>query len=291
MRVAVVGTGRMGAAMVGRIAAAGHTVTVYNRTEAKAAAVAAEHGARQVSSAAEAVAGAEVVIVSMADDAAARAAYGGENGIVAGLDAATVVADTSTLAPATVRALAGDVASTGAYYLDSPVSGSVHSVASAALTIMVGGDADALERARPVFDTMAARIVHLGANGTGAAMKLAVNSILHALNVALSEGIVLAERAGIDRATAYDVVANSAAGAPFVAYKRDAYLEPDTTPVAFSLDLVAKDLALAADLAAELDTRVAQLEANRALVADALADGLAAADMSALAGYLRRLHG
>jgi 3-hydroxyisobutyrate dehydrogenase-like beta-hydroxyacid dehydrogenase len=287
MRVGLVGTGRMGGAMAGRIRGAGFPVVVHNRTRAKAEQVAHAHGVEVAESAAAAVAGVDVVVVSLGDDDAALATYRGADGIVAGLAPGAVVADTSTIAPATVRELGRDVADAGATLLDTPVSGSVSMVEAGTLTVMAGGDPEALERARPVIESFAARIVHLGERGTGAAMKLAVNGILHGLNVALSEGLVLAERAGIDRATAYDVVANSAAGAPFVAYKRDAFLAPDTTPVAFSLDLVAKDLALVAALAAELGVRADQLAANRELVGDALDRGLGDADMSVLASMLR----
>ena len=287
VQVAVVGTGRMGGAMVGRIRGGGFPVVVHNRTREKAAAVAAEHDAEVAGTAREAVAAAEVVIVSLADDNAGRAAYHGEDGIIAGLASGTVVADTSTLSPPMMRALADEVGSVGAGFLDTPVSGSVSTVEAGGLTVMAGGDADALERVRPVLETMASRIVHLGPVGTGAAMKLAVNGIVHALNVALSEGLVLAERAGIDREVAYDVIAGSAAGAPFVGYKRESFLDPDATPVAFALDLVAKDLALADALAAEVGAAVPQLAANREVVTDAIAAGFGAEDLSAVAAFLR----
>jgi 3-hydroxyisobutyrate dehydrogenase-like beta-hydroxyacid dehydrogenase len=287
LQVAVVGTGRMGAAMVGRIRAGGFPVVVHNRTREKAEAVAAAHGAEVADTARDAARGADLVLVSVPDDAAARAAYRGEGGLIAGLAAGTIVTDTSTLGPATVRELADEVAEAQANLLDTPVSGSVATVEAGGLTVMVGGDGNALERARPVLDTMAARIVHLGAVGAGAAMKLAVNGILHGLNVALSEGLVLAERAGIDREVAYDVIAGSAAGAPFVAYKRASFLDPERTPVAFALDLVAKDLELAATLATEVGTAVPQLDANREVVSDAIAAGFGDADLSAIAAYLR----
>jgi 3-hydroxyisobutyrate dehydrogenase-like beta-hydroxyacid dehydrogenase len=287
LRVAVVGTGRMGAAMVGRIRAAGFPVVVHNRTRAKAEAVAATHGAEVVDTAREAAGGADVVLVSLPDDAAARVAYRGDAGLIAGLGAGTVVADTSTLGPSTVRTLAAEVAGAQASMIDTPVSGSVSTVEAGGLTVMVGGDPAALERARPVLDPVAARVVHLGAVGTGAAMKLAVNGILHGLNVALCEGLVLAEAAGIARDTAYDVIAASAAGAPFVAYKRASFLDPEGTQVAFALDLVAKDLDLAADLAGEVGAPVPQLSANRAVVAAAVAADLGAADLSVIATFLR----
>ena len=286
MNVAVIGTGRMGGAMVGRIRGAGFPVVVHNRTRAKAEQVEAAHGCTVADSPREAVADADVVVVSLADDASVVAAYDGEDGVLAGLREGAVVCDTSTVAPATVRGLA-DRTSTGAALLDTPVSGSVSTVEAGALVVMVGGDPDALDRARPVLDSMAKRVVHLGPVGTGAAMKLAVNGVLHGLNIALSEGLVLAERAGIEREVAYDVLAGSAVGAPFLSYKRAAFLDPDGTPVAFALDLVAKDLELAAALADEVGSAVPQLARNREVVGAAVAAGLGPADLSAVAEYLR----
>ncbi len=287
-KVAFVGTGRMGAAMVGRIAGAGFPVTIYNRTREKADLVGSATGAQVATTAREAVTGADVVLVSLADDAAVRSSYGGPDGLVAGLADGTVVADTSTVSPATPRALDADVRAAGGVLLDTPVSGSVSTVEQGRLTIMAGGDASALDRIRPVFEPIAARVVHLGAIGAGATMKLAVNSVVHALNVALSEALVLAERSGVERETAYDVIAASAAGAPFVDYKRSAFLDPAGTPVAFTLDLVAKDLDLAAELAIDAGVASGQLAANREVVAAAIRAGFGGADLSAIAEYLRR---
>lgn len=282
-RVAVVGTGRMGAAMVGRLVGAGHEVTVYNRTAARAEGL----GAPVARTAAEAVAGAEVVIVSLADDAAVRAAYRGEDGIVAGLGTGAIVCDTSTIAPATVRQLAADVAARGASMLDTPVSGSVALVQRGELTVLVGGSGEALERARPALAAFGSRIVHLGEQGAGATMKLVVNSVVHALNQAVAEALVLAERAGVDRAAAYDVFTNSAIAAPFVQYKREAYVHPESAPVAFALDLVAKDLRLIGELAGSVAAHMPQLAANASTVDAAVQSGFGDRDMSALAQYLR----
>lgn len=288
LRVAVIGTGRMGTAMVGRLAGAGHHLTVHNRTRAKAEAVAARHNAAVAPTPREAVREADVVLVSLADDAAVRAAYGGPDGLVAGLAAGQVVADTSTVDPETLRGLEAAVAAAGAALLDTPVSGSVSTVEAGALLVMAGGDAAALERARPALEAIASRIVHLGPLGAGATMKLVVNAMVHALNGALAEALVLAEKAGLDRACAYDVIAASAVGAPFVAYKRDAYLSPEGTPVAFALNLVAKDLALADALAARVAAPMPQLATNREVVQRAVAAGLGDADLSALATLLRQ---
>ena len=288
LRVAVIGTGRMGTAMVGRLAGAGHLLTVHNRTRARAEAVAARHDAAVAPTPREAVREADVVLVSLADDAAVTAAYGGPDGLVAGLAAGQVVADTSTVDPETLRGLEAAVVAAGAALLDTPVSGSVSAVEAGALLVMAGGDASALERARPALEAIASRIVHLGPLGAGATMKLVVNAMVHALNGALAEALVLAEKSGLDRASAYDVIAASAVGAPFVAYKRDAYLSPERTPVAFALNLVAKDLALADALAARVAAPMPQLATNRDVVQRAIAAGLGDADLSALATLLRR---
>ncbi len=152
---------------------------------------------------------------------------------------------------------------------------------------MAGGDEAALERVRPALEALSKRVILVGALGSGATMKLAVNALIHGLGVALSEALVLAERAGIDRTTAYEVFASGAAAAPFVLYKRAAYERPDETPIAFSLDLVGKDLDLILDLAAEVGASMRQAETNRAEVREAIASGLGDRDLSALAALLR----
>lgn len=288
LHVAVVGTGRMGGAMAGRIAAAGHSLTVWNRSRDKAEAVAAGlPGVVVAGSARDAAAAADVVVVSLADDRAAASAYRGDDGLLAGLRPGTVVADTSTLAPETIRRLGEEARATGAQLADTPVSGSVASIEGGAVLVMAGGEQDAVEQARPALETFAQRIILLGPIGSGSTMKLAVNALVFGLNQALAEALVLAERAGVERGLAYEVFVNSAAGAPFVAYKRAAFEDPDAAPVAFALDLVAKDLDLAAALAAEVGAPVPQLEVNRRVVGEAIAAGLGEADMSAVARQLR----
>ncbi len=281
--VAVVGTGRMGGAMLGRLDAAGYRVTAYNRTPERAAGL----GVPVAATARDAVGGAAFVLVSLGDDDAVRAVYGGDDGIVAGLAPGAVVLESSTIAPATVRARAADVVSRAAVLVDTPVSGSVALVERGELTVLGGGDEEALERARPVLGAFASRIVHLGPVGAGAVMKLVVNSVVHNLNEAVAEALVLAERAGVDRAAAYDVFTASAVSAPFVQYKREAYVHPESAAVAFALDLVAKDLRLIDELAREVAARMPQSAATRAVVDEAVRAGLGGRDMSALAELLR----
>jgi 3-hydroxyisobutyrate dehydrogenase-like beta-hydroxyacid dehydrogenase len=284
LRVAVIGTGRMGAAMAGRLAGHGYAVTVHNRTRQRAHALADAIGADVATTAGDAAAGASTVVVSLADDAAVRAVYAD---LTTGLQPGTVVLETSTIAPSTVHRLEPAVAARGATLLDAPVSGSVPVVERGELTFLVGGDPAALDRVRPVLDVLGSKVFALGPLGSGATMKLAVNAVVHGLNQALAEALVLAERAGVGREQAYEVFAASAVAAPFVHYKRASYLSPETTPVAFMLDLVAKDLTLIADLAAEVGAPMPQATANRAVVEAALRADFGARDLSALADYLR----
>jgi 3-hydroxyisobutyrate dehydrogenase-like beta-hydroxyacid dehydrogenase len=284
--VGVVGAGRMGGAMARRLSEAGHHVVVYNRTRARAEEVAAGSGATVVHTAREAAA-AGIVLVSLSDDPAVASVYKGRDGLVAGLSQGGIVVETSTVAPETVRALAPLVEDRSATLLDAPVSGSVPVVERGELTFMVGGDPAAVQRARPVLDVLGRRVFHLGPQGTGATMKLAVNSVIHSLNHALAEALVLAEKAGVARESAYEVFAASAVAAPFVLYKRDAFEHPESAAVAFMLSLVAKDLALIDDLARGVNARMDQLATTRRVVTEALESGYGPRDMSAIAEFLR----
>jgi 3-hydroxyisobutyrate dehydrogenase len=267
----------------------GYELVVWNRGKDKARSLASELECAVAETAAEAAAAADNIITSLADDRALEAVYLGPDGISEGIRSGSIAVDTSTVDPETVDKVGAAVDATGAGFLDCPVSGSVSTVESGALTIMAGGDAVLLEEVRPVLDTLATRVIHVGDRGTGAATKLAVNGLLHGLNVALSEALVLAEKAGVDRDTAYEVFANGAAGAPFVQYKREAYEHPESAKVAFSLELVAKDLELITGLGHRVGAPLAQAETSLDLVKRAIAAGLGDDDLSAIAVYLRRV--
>jgi 3-hydroxyisobutyrate dehydrogenase-like beta-hydroxyacid dehydrogenase len=285
--VAVIGTGRMGSAMAGTLVAAGFDVLLWNRTGTRAKALAADGCGRAMDTARDAATRADVTVCSLADDAAVRDAYEGPDGVVAGLRQGSVVVETSTIDPQTVHELGPRVEGAGAVLLDAPVSGSVPAARNGQLTFMVGGPVAGLPTAQPVLDALGAAVFHVGPLGAGATMKLAVNAVVHAINVTVSEALVLAERAGVDRATAYDVFAASAGGAPFVTYKRAAFLEPESTPVAFSLDLVLKDLELIAALAQRVELPLPQALCNLDIVRRAVDAGLGARDMSVIAEFLR----
>lgn len=285
--VSVVGLGRMGRAMTERLRVQGVEVIVWNRTRTVAERLADDYGARVASSAKEAALASTVVLQSLADDAAVLAAATGPDGVVAGLRPGAVLVEMSTVDPGTIATLASAVEGTGASLLDAPVSGSVPAVLAGTLMIMAGGDAGSLERARGVLTVLGDRIFHLGPSGAGAAMKLAVNGVVHALNIGLSEALVMAERCEVDRETAWEVLLASVAGAPFVAYKRAAFMDPEGTAPAFSLELVEKDLRLIAGLAGRVGVEADQVRANHAIVERAAQQGHGARDMSWLAQVLR----
>jgi 3-hydroxyisobutyrate dehydrogenase/2-hydroxy-3-oxopropionate reductase len=277
----------MGGAMARTIAREGFDVILWNRDQTKADEVAGVIGAPVAASAADAASKADIILTSLADDAALERVYLEPGGIVEGIARDAVAVDTSTVDPPAVERVGAAIDHVAAGFLDCPVSGSVSTVEAGTLTIMVGGDAALLERVRPVLDALAQRVIHIGPRGTGAATKLAVNDLVHGLNVALSEALVLAERAGVQRETAYEVFASGAAGAPFVHYKREAYEHPDAAPVAFSLDLVEKDLDLITALGERVGAPLRQAQTTLGIVRDAIAAGYGDRDLSQIAVFLR----
>jgi 3-hydroxyisobutyrate dehydrogenase/2-hydroxy-3-oxopropionate reductase len=279
----------MGSAMARALARAGHELRLHNRTPDRADALASELGgaARTFGRPAEAAADADVVLTMLADDAAVEGVMLGPDGVLAGARSGAVVADLSTVDPSTIRRVAEAPRADGVGLLDAPVSGSTQTAESGGLTLMVGGEAADLERAQPVFGANAKTVFHVGPLGSGAAMKLAVNTVIFGLNQALAEALVLAERGGIERSEAYDVLAASAVGAPFVGSKRAAFLEPETTPSAFALELADKDLRLITAFADQLGVPVPQARINLDEIRAAEAAGDPAADFSTVADHLR----
>jgi 3-hydroxyisobutyrate dehydrogenase-like beta-hydroxyacid dehydrogenase len=249
--VGVVGLGTMGGRIAGRLLDTGHTVHGYNRSPERAAAL-AERGLI-VHSTPRAVAEAAGVVISMVtnDDALAAIATG-PDGILAGLSPGRVYVDMSTVAPDTSRAIAERVRALGAEMLDAPVSGSAPAAEQGTLSVMVGGERDAYERVEPLLKHIGSTVTHVGTRGQGLVLKLAVNVSLAAQMVAFSEGVLLAQRGGIDPAVAAAVLAGSSVGSPMLQARAPFLLDPPR-PAWFSVDLMQKDLHLALDAAARLD--------------------------------------
>jgi len=285
--IGFVGLGSMGLPMATNIAAAGFPMVVWNRTTSKSETMAARSGARVAASPAILAAEADIVITMVADGDVLLDLYTGQGGMAQSLRAGTVCVDMSTISPDQAAELATAVAGAGCSFIDAPVSGSVALAEAGTLTVMAGGEARDVDAARPVLEAMSARIYHMGPVGSGATIKLAVNSIVYGLGQAVSEALVLAEAAGIERARAYEVFANSAIAAPFVHYRQEAFLKPGEVPVAFRMVLARKDLDLALALAESVGSTLPQGELNRTVIAEAIEAGFGDQDMSAVAEHLR----
>ncbi|MDX6486411.1 MAG: hypothetical protein QOF43_1564 [Gaiellaceae bacterium] len=277
--VGFAGLGRMGFPMARNVLSAGFPLLVWNRTAERTAPLVAE-GAEAVSDLAS-LAAADVVITMLTDGRAARSVLF-ESGLLERLRPGSVVLEMSTIGPAAVAELAGEAARHDVHLLDAPVSGSVSVAEAAQLFVMVGGDRNAYERVGRVLDSMAKGHVLLGPSGAGAAMKLAVNAMIAVTNESLAETLILAERFGIERDRAYDVLAGGVLASPFLLYKRGAFLTPETEKVAFTTDLMRKDVALAVDLASELGVRLPAVGAAAGVLDEAERRGLGQADMASV---------
>jgi 3-hydroxyisobutyrate dehydrogenase/2-hydroxy-3-oxopropionate reductase len=271
--------------MARNVRAGGFPLIVWNRTPERSGPLAAE-GA-QVAADPSDLADADIVVTMLADADAVRAVVI-DSGLVPRLRPGTIVMDMSTIGPVAAQELARAVSTHGATFLDAPVSGSVSVAEAAQLFAMVGGDEAAYTRATPVLDAMTKGHMLLGPSGAGAAMKLAVNAMIAVTNEAIAETLTLASRWGIDSERAYDVIASGAVASPFVLYKRNAFLHPQTEPVAFTASLMHKDVGLARRLAAELGVRTPALDAAHMVLDDAVGNGLAERDMTAVIELLSR---
>ena len=285
--IGFVGLGSMGLPMAANIAAAGFPLIVWNRTASKSETLAADSGARVAGSAADVAAEADVVITMVADGEVLLDLYTGSGGMAASLRPGAVCVDMSTISPAQAASAAAAASDAECRFVDAPVSGSVALAEAGTLTVMAGGEASDVEAVRPVLEAMSARIYHMGPVGSGATIKLAVNSIVYGLGQAVSEALVLAEAAGIERSRAYEVFANSAIAAPFVHYRQEAFLRPGQVPAAFRMVLARKDLDLALDLARGVGASLPQGELNRTVIEEAIEAGFGDHDMSAVAQHLR----
>jgi 3-hydroxyisobutyrate dehydrogenase len=216
VRVGFVGLGMMGAGMAGRLLAAGHQVSVFNRTASKADALVAA-GARLAGSPADACRGAEAVFSMVADDAASRAIWLGEEGVLAADLAPGVLAiECSTLSYEWVMELARHVASRGLRYIDCPVTGLPASAAEGALTLLVGAEEADLADARELLGAVSNRILRFGTVGTGTAYKLIINLMGAVQIAAAAEGMALAQRAGLDSNVVIEAVSSGQAASPQV---------------------------------------------------------------------------
>jgi 3-hydroxyisobutyrate dehydrogenase len=255
MRVAVLGTGIMGAPMARNLAGAGHEVSAWNRSREKAEPL-AEHGATVAHSVAEAVAGADVVVTMLAD---ARAVEAVAEEALGAMDGA-VLAQMSTIGLAATDRLAQRAADAGVPFVDAPVSGTRQPAEQGKLLVLASGSDDVRDRVDPVFDAVGAKTVWLGEAGTGQRLKLVLNTWLLGLTEALAEAIALAEGLGVDPRTFLETIDGAPVGAPYAQLKGPMMIDGDFPP-SFPLDLAAKDAELALEAAGAAGLRLGALAA------------------------------
>jgi 3-hydroxyisobutyrate dehydrogenase-like beta-hydroxyacid dehydrogenase len=251
-----VGLGAMGQLIVRRLLDAGHRVTGWNRSHDKADELIAA-GMRWAESPCAAAQGAEIVISIVTDAAAVRTVALGEDGVVAGLARGNIFIDMSTIAPDASRAVSAEFAKAGSIMLDAPISGSPVTVRQGNASIMVGGDENAFERAKPVLLAIGPKVSRIGASGLACQMKIAVNLLLMVEVICFGEAVALAEKGGVARDVAVDAVLKSVAASPVLGYRGPFILEGKMPAVPLAdVTLQQKDMLLALDLGRKLGSPV-----------------------------------
>ena len=256
MNVGFVGLGAMGLRIVPRLIAAGHTVTGWNRSKAKAEPL-LKLGMRWADTPREVARQSEVVFSIVTDAAAVRAVALGADGIIAGLKKDGVYLDMSTIDPATSRAVAADFAKSGLTMLDAPISGTTVTIEQGKASLMVAGDKAAFERVQPVLLAIGPKVTYIGSNGLAVQLKIAINLALVVEVIGFCEAVALAEKGGVARDVAVDAMLKSVIASPVLAYRAPLILEGSMYGVVFGdVNLQQKDMLLALDSARKLGTPV-----------------------------------
>ncbi len=224
MKIGFAGLGAMGAGIVSRLLAAGHTVTGWNRTRSRAETLIKE-GMKWVESSREAASQSEIIFSIVTDAAAVREVALGPAGIIEGLPKNGIYLDMSTIAPDSSRVVASEFEKAGLTMLDAPISGSPITLRQGKASIMVAGDKNAFERVRPVLLDIGAKATYIGESGKAVQMKLAINLVLMVEVIAFGEGIALAEKGGVAREVAVEAMLNSVAASPVLGYRGPFILE------------------------------------------------------------------
>jgi len=291
LNVGFIGLGAMGGLIVPRLMAAGHRVTGWNRSRDKAAPLIAA-GMAWADSPRAVAARSEIVFSIVTDGAAVRAVALGDDGVLAGLREGGIYADMSTISPDISRAVAAEFAAARRHMLDAPLSGSPVTVKAGNASVMVGGDAAAFERAKPVMLAIGPKVTHIGANGLACQMKIAVNLLLMVEVIAFGEAVALAEKGGVAREVAVDAILKSVAASPVLGYRGPFILDgrmPDV-PLA-DVTLQQKDMLLALDLGRKLGSPVPLAAAANEMMNACRGLGIDRKDFVAAHEVYRRLGG
>jgi len=288
-KLGFVGLGVMGSRMVNRLLNAGHTVTGYNRTRSKAQWLldAGMHWGETPRAVAEV---ADVVFSMVTDTTALRAVIAGPDGLVAGLGPGKIYVDMSTVSPGESRELAARVAAKGAHMLDAPVSGSVSTLEQGKLSIMVGGDRTVFETIKPILEDIGPKVNHVGGNGQAVSMKIATNVSVAVQMLAFSEGVLLAEKSGIPRKTAVEVLLNSVIASPMLSYRGPFVLEMPGEAW-FNAHMMQKDLLLALEMGRQLGVPLPATAVTNEVLTAARAMRLGDQDFAVVVEVLARLSG
>jgi 3-hydroxyisobutyrate dehydrogenase len=287
--VGYVGLGTMGGGVAKRLLDAGHVVTGWNRTKEKAQWL-LDAGMRWADSPRGVAEGSDVVFTMVTNTDAVRAVTQGPDGIIGGLHPGSIYVDMSTANPANTRALAAQVEEAGGHMLDAPVSGSVATLEAGKLAVMVGGDRDVFDRVLPILEAIGPKVFHVGPSGAAVTMKIATNLSLAVQMLAFSEGVLLAEKSGISRESAVDVLLAGVIGSPMLTYRGPFVLEqPDEAW--FDVNMMQKDMNLALELGRELDVPLPTTAVTNEFLTAARGMGLDEKDFAVLFDVLAQMSG
>jgi 3-hydroxyisobutyrate dehydrogenase-like beta-hydroxyacid dehydrogenase len=284
-----IGLGVMGGQMVDRLLSKGHSVTGYNRTASKAEWL-VNKGMKLAATPRQVAETVDVVFAMVTNGAALKGIAEGPDGLIAGLSANKIFADISTVYPDLSREIAEKVRATGADMLDTPVSGSVITLQQGQLSVIVGGRKETFERLKPLLEDIGPKVTHVGGNGVALSMKIAVNLSLAVQLLAFSEGVLLAEKSGIPRQVAVDVLTNSAIASPVLKY-RGPFVLQQPEEAWFDVNMMQKDMLLAMELGRKLDVPVPTTAATNEFLTAARAMGWAKLDYAVIFDVLARMSG
>jgi len=285
-RVGFLGLGTMGSAMAANLSRAGFAVTAWNRSPNRAPELDAL-GVTRAATPAEVARGTDSLVFCVSDTPDVEAVLFGPDGVADGARAGQLIIDCSTISPSATRDFASRLAGMGVALVDAPVSGGSEGAQKATLTIFCGGDAAAVERARPILDAMGKTITHVGPSGSGQAVKAVNQVILAGTYLGVAEGIVLALKAGLDVGQVVEALGGGAAQS-WVLANRSGRMIANDYPLGFKVALHRKDLGIALDLAREMGAELPVAELAAGFEADLVAGGHADDDMSALARVIRQ---
>jgi len=292
-----VGLGVMGSLMAQRLLERGHSLTGYNRTRSKAQSL-IEKGMKFAETPRAVAEAADVIFSSVANSAALTSIAEGPHGVLAGLSRGKLFVDMSTVSVATSRAIAAKVREKGADMLDAPVSGSVATLKVGKLSLMVGGRRESFDRVKPLLEDFSdqptagqgQKVTYVGENGLALVMKIATNSNLAVQMLAFSEAVLLAEKSGIPRQTAVDVLTHSAIASPMVQYRGPFVLKlPETAW--FDVNMMQKDMLLALELGRQVDVPLPTAAAANEMLTSARAIGLVHEDFAVMFDALAKMSG